>query len=407
MRLKRLKYAKEQYPRLYGLTLWAANLVLLAGVITGLAIITGLLYVNPEAVFAQRDTEIIVRQFVFDQVQTTTESAPISNVGQTQHSMFLRLEDAPGGGTCTDTGLSVFFEQGVNYRDDPSVISWEQFGDAVTPTEYGALGSTYRNNTSGVVHALRVNPDAFDTTECLLSVTYVGSVRPVPLLDIGASTVNFYTKVLNFLTVPSDPPCNVGDYFIFANSTTMTIRVCQNGVLSDILGGGGGGGDTTIRLLASDAVMGDATTGNVPTDNSRQKVSTTTGNDPFFWQLEFGASDTAFWTIAIPDNYSSDPSLTFWGVGSSAVGTQAFNAQLRCVTPNASDTWVGVGKSFGAANTYTAAGFSTFLDAITIPLTTDDDGMAAGDLCTLRLQLDPASANNFAFYRGVVTYTGS
>ncbi len=131
-------------------------------------------------------SEIVVLEFVLDQVSVTTESGVIRNAGQTQHSLFLRLENRPAL-TCTTTNLSVFFEQGSSFADDSSTFIWSQLGDAVVAADYGSIGTVLRSNTSGAVQALRVNPDDFDTTNCLLSITYVGSVRPVALFDIGRS----------------------------------------------------------------------------------------------------------------------------------------------------------------------------------------------------------------------------
>ena len=169
--------------------------------------------------------------------------------------------------------------------------------------------------------------------------------------------------------------------------------------------GGGGSGGNEIILLAVDAIMPDGTTGNIPTSNSRETVATTTGIDPFFYTLQYSGGDKAQWTFHVPANYSSAPILTFWGEGSSATGTQTFSASLRCVTPNNSEGWTAIGKSFDTANTPSAVGFSTFLDSFDITLT-NNDSMAAGDLCTLDLTLN-TTGNTFDFYGGVITYTAS
>lgn len=67
----------------------------------------------------------------------------------------------------------------------------------------------------------------------------------VALLCLGV-TIDYYleTPELGFTEAAGDKSCAAGDYKLFANSTTTTIRACQNGVVASLGGGGGGEANT-------------------------------------------------------------------------------------------------------------------------------------------------------------------
>jgi hypothetical protein len=350
--------------------------------------------VRGKAQTAGANTEIIVLEFVLDQVIVTGPSDPIRNSGQTQHSIFVRLENRPAL-TCTTTTLDVQIEQGVAFADDTSTFLWSDLGEAVTDAEYGAVGTTFRRNTAGAIQAIRVNAVAFDTTNCLLSVTYVGSVRPVALFDIGG---NSFTNISVFLSNPTCPSSNA--HFTFYNSTDGAYRICVNGVISDI-GSGAGGGATSIPLLQSEWVYIDNTTGNLAPLNTRE-TATLTGVDAFWRTAIFSGLRFLQYTFDVPSNFASDPVLTFSGEGSSSLGTQDFDAILRCVADG--ENWDTT--AWDADNTITV-GFTGpgFLDTFTITLT-NDGSMTAGDVCQLSLGY-PDVGNEFDLIAARITYTGS
>jgi hypothetical protein len=352
-------------------------------------------------VYAQRETEVMVVEFVLDQVSVTGASAEIRNAGQTQHSIFVRLEHAPTL-TCTDAGLSVQIEQGVSFQDDPDTVSWQLFGLPVTDTDYGAVGSVFRQNTSGATRNLRVNATGFDTVNCLLSVTYVGSTRPVPLFDIGGDSLEVIAEIYNFITVNNNPTCSLVDTFLFFNGPAGQLRICHNAVITDV--GGGGGGVNQIVLNMTDAIVLDQTTDNSTAELVRLK-STSVGTDAFWLSGDYANGAQLMWTFRVPANYASAPVLEMSGLGSTAIGTYNFGATLRCLTPNNSEAWDI--KVFDTINSLVGFSFSgnAHLAELTIPLT-NDDGMAAGDICTMIFSQN-SSGVQFLAISGVITYTGT
>lgn len=69
------------------------------------------------------------------------------------------------------------------------------------------------------------------------------------LLCMGV-TIDYYLEgpELGFTETAGDKACAAGDYKLFANSTTATIRACQNGVVSSLGAGGGGEANTASDL---------------------------------------------------------------------------------------------------------------------------------------------------------------
>lgn len=343
----------------------------------------------------QSVAEPIIITFPLDQVQTNAQSDPIRNIGQTQHSVFIRLEDAPGGGTCTDAGLSVFFEQGVVFKDDTATIQWEQFGPELTATEYGALNSAYRLNTSGAVNFIRVNPAGFDTAECLLSATYVGSVRPVTLFDIGAQGV---TNIYYFASAPT---CGASDHFIYENTTDGLLYLCSAGTITAV---GSGGGVDYVDLFITDAVLPDGTTSNSP-GNATVEKGTVTGTDPFWYAIELGQFDRAMWSIRIPDNFDSAPIFTALVHPSTAIGTFSYSVGVRCITLDANESVYT--NDFAALNTDATITFNGADEGATIEIAlANSDSMAAGDWCTFDFVQNSSGIATFLL-QARLTYTTS
>ena len=363
-------------------------------------LVAALLCIPP--IQAQRETEILVVEYVLDQVGAVTASAEIRNAGQTQHSMFVRLENKPAQ-VCTDAGLNVQFEQGIAFQDDPDTVTWSLLGLPVTATEYGAVNSVYRSNTSGAIRNIRINATAFDTVRCLVSVTYVGSTRPVPLYDIGGDTNVVFASYYFFNPVAADPPCNAGEYFLFYNVTDGVLRLCANGVISDVSGGSPSGDDTKITLRMTDAIVLDGTTDNNTALMARGKAAAV-GTDAFWLEGVFADGQRLMWTFDVPANYASAPILTMSVVSSTSIGAFDFSAALRCVTPDNTESWSAA--AFDVDNDIVGEAFSAgALETITIPLTNDDD-MTAGDTCTLVFRQESAGIQ-LETIAGVINYTGS
>lgn len=72
-----------------------------------------------------------------------------------------------------------------------------------------------------------------------------------------------YIQWIIFPPLTSDPPCNAGEFSIWANITEGVLKKCQNGVKTNLDTGGGGGGTTVTvngsALAASTGDLDDAT----------------------------------------------------------------------------------------------------------------------------------------------------
>lgn len=368
--------------------------------IVAAVLLSALLLAPP--VYAQRETEVMVVEFVLDQVSVTGASAEIRNAGQTQHSIFVRLEHAPTL-TCTDAGLSVQIEQGVSFQDDPDTVSWQLFGLPVTDTDYGAIGSVWRQNTSGATRNLRVNATGFDTVNCLLSVTYVGSTRPVPLFDIGGDSLEVIAEIYNFITVNNNPVCSLVDTFIFFNGPAGQLRICHNAVITDI-GGGGAGEGTRIDLPLTSAVVTDGSASNAPTLLNVRKTALT-GIEGFALAGRSLQFQHIQWTFPIPSNFSSAPILHVWFIPSTSIGAWSATARVRCLTPGTASNW-NTSSPWDADNTDAAiTGTADALERLDLPLVFNDS-MAPGMLCQLDLEQDSAGFS-IDFMMANITYTGA
>lgn len=226
-----------------------------------------------------------------------------------------------------------------------------------------------------------------------LSVLLASSLPGQAILEsTGTSGMSVYS---------SDPVCSITAIFLFYNSTGGNLKICDKGTITIVEGVEGGSG-TRIPLLASAAVPLDGSTSNDTAVMFRQKGALS-GLDPFTLTIRFGINNHAQWTFVIPANFDSAPVLTFWGVGSSAVGTHTFDARIRCATPNNSENWGGA--AWDTVNSLASIGFTTFLDTIVITLT-NADSMTAGDLCQIDLELQ-AGPNLFELYAAEINYTES
>jgi hypothetical protein len=69
------------------------------------------------------------------------------------------------------------------------------------------------------------------------------------LLCMGV-TIDYYLEgpEIGLVEAAGDKTCAAGDYKLFANSTTATIRACQNGAVSSLGAGGGGEANTASDL---------------------------------------------------------------------------------------------------------------------------------------------------------------
>src|SRR6185436_3896567 len=106
-------------------------------------------------------------------------------------------------------------------------------------------------------------------------------------VTVGNGAGNDY---LGFAAEATNPGCAAGNYRVWANSVSQTIKKCENGVISDI--GSASGGATTLQT-AYDA-------GAIITTSSARDVAIT---------LADTATDSNF-AISIADNSTSTVSIT-------------------------------------------------------------------------------------------------
>lgn len=109
-------------------------------------------------------------------IATPSTLGPVTNIGQSQHALYVVASNAPGQ-SCLGHLTDIFFEASYNG------VNFFQLGaariSAVLADSTGTIfGSLY---VSGVAPYIRVNVKSFDAANCRLAVHYAGSLFPVDL----------------------------------------------------------------------------------------------------------------------------------------------------------------------------------------------------------------------------------
>jgi hypothetical protein len=139
------------------------------------------------------------------------------------------------------------------------------------------------------------------------------------ILDLNGGTIGDRLGVWAFkqwliTAVSSDLTCASSQYFAFANSTTHTIRLCQNGTLSDA--GGGGGGTLDANTVATPQYAVGGGTANAQTVTLSPAVSSMSAGMHVRWKPS--NSNTGAATLAV--NGLTATSITKCGTTALASG---------------------------------------------------------------------------------------
>lgn len=103
-------------------------------------------------------------------VAVTTPSAIVRNIGQNQHLATIRFV---GGGGCVAGDVDIQFERSSNPTAGSPV--WVPFGVKLSVSSASLVDLIY---AYGPAEGTRVNPAAFDTVNCTLTVDYIGTIYP-------------------------------------------------------------------------------------------------------------------------------------------------------------------------------------------------------------------------------------
>lgn len=143
---------------------------------------------------------------------------------------------ATTGNVATATALAA---NGANCSAGSSPLGVDASGAAETCTDY-----MEEPGSNGLVAKTAANTAAARTitgTSNQIAVTNGDGASGNPTLALS-STLVLPGPGVEFTETAGDATCSAGNYSIKANSTTSTLRVCQNGTVTDIGAGGGGGG---------------------------------------------------------------------------------------------------------------------------------------------------------------------
>ena len=102
-------------------------------------------------------------------VAVTTPSAIVRNIGQNQHIATIRF----AGGGCVAGDVDIQFERSSNPTAGGAV--WIPFGVKLSTIDASLADLIY---AYGPAEGTRINPAAFDTVNCTLTVDYIGTIHP-------------------------------------------------------------------------------------------------------------------------------------------------------------------------------------------------------------------------------------
>lgn len=113
------------------------------------------------------------------------------------------------------------------------------------------------------------------------------------------------------------------------------------------------------------------------------------------WAYDDGSSEYVEWQFAVPANYASGPVLKIYYTMASAVADEVrWNCNVTCATAGVDDLDVADAAADNAVDD-TVPGTAGILKIATVTLT-NADGMAADDLCILKVEREGGHANDDA-----------
>ncbi len=119
--------------------------------------------------WAQQESIVSVPNLL-NAVAVTTPSAIVRNIGQNQHIATIRFV---GGGGCVAGDVDIQFERSSNPMAGGAV--WVPFGVKLSAIDASLVDLIY---AYGPAEGTRINPAAFDTVNCTLTVDYIGTIYP-------------------------------------------------------------------------------------------------------------------------------------------------------------------------------------------------------------------------------------
>lgn len=127
-----------------------------------------LLLVQHICLVAQTESIVSVPNLL-SAVAVTTPSAIVRNIGQNEHLATIRFT----GGACAAGDVDIQFERSSNPTAGGAV--WVPFGVKLSAIDASLVDLIY---AYGPAEGIRINPAAFDTANCTLTVDYIGTIYP-------------------------------------------------------------------------------------------------------------------------------------------------------------------------------------------------------------------------------------
>ena len=164
-------------------------------------------------------------------VAVTTPSAIVRNIGQNQHIATIRFA---GGGGCVAGDVDIQLERSSNPRAGDPVGSdavWVPFGVKLSTIDASLTDLIY---AYGPAEGTRINPAAFDTANCTLTVDYIGTIYPGQV-DPALSSAGFQRASIDTaaagdsVIVAARPGLAVCVYeMVFWNAAAKTVQFWSN-----------------------------------------------------------------------------------------------------------------------------------------------------------------------------------
>lgn len=142
----------------------------------------------------------------------------------------------------------------------------------------------------------------------------------------------------------------------------------------------------TITFAPGAATFPDDSTNNIGATLNWRK-SSAAAPSPFWTELLFSTLDYADWQFRVPDDYGTSPVCEFfYKMVSATTNNVAFSCALACITPgDATDVDADAMATANSSADNTVPGTAGHEKKVTVSAT-NDDSMAAGDLCILKVR---------------------
>jgi hypothetical protein len=162
--------------------------------------------------------------------------------------------DLAGGGTnartINSTGAALVLKTTTSGNITLSPASGIVTGSGALTLQSG--GATVMAVDAGGAAALQLgttNANAVTISRSGVATTIQGTATFNEAVTVGNGAGNDY---LAFAAESSNPTCSAGQYRVWANSTDLKLKKCQNGTVSDLDTTGGGGSPIFSAILAAD-----------------------------------------------------------------------------------------------------------------------------------------------------------